>query len=235
MKRKILLLAFAILAITTSAKADWRHFVWTYQYMTMPKGMTEFEFYQTTKLGDLDIWEYRIEVEHGITRRWDFSVYQIFKQSEDGILTWDAVQFRTRYRFGELGKSFLDPLLYLEYNRKLDSSKPNKLELKLILAKTTEKVNFAINPVYEFFFSPGIEHEVGLDVGVSIPLSPQLRMGLESTSRMEFENGDTEVGSYLGPTLSFASGKWWYTMGVAVGITDHTDDARIRFIMGVLL
>ena len=81
-----------------------------------------------------------------------------------------------------------------------------------------------MNPVYELFFSPGIEHEVCNDVGVSYSISPRIVMGLESTSRMEFEDGDSEVDSYFRPTNSFASGKWLYTMGTAIGITEHTSD-----------
>ena len=203
--------------------------------MTMPKAATELEFYQTTKLSDLDSWEYRIEVEHGITDRFDFSVYQIFQQKENSAFKWDAVQFRARYRIGEVGQYFMDPLLYFEFNRKLDSKKPNKFEAKLILAKTSNRFNFAINPVYEIFFAPGTQHEIGLDMGFSYELNPKFILGVESTSRMEFEEDETDIGSYFGPTISFASGKWWYTLGTAFGLTDESDDAQVRFIMGIEL
>jgi hypothetical protein len=198
----------------------------------MPKGMTELEFYQTTRIADSDSWEYRIEVEQGLTDRWDFSVYQIFSQKEDDAFKWDAVQFRTRYRFGEVGKYFMDPLIYLEYRRKLDFGEPNKAEAKLILAKQIDAVNLAINPVYELFFGPEVEHEVGMDIGVSYEVSPKFVMGVETTSRMEFEDSETEIGSYLGPTVSISSGQWWYTFGAGFGITEDSDDVRVRFIMG---
>lgn len=213
--------------------ADRRNYVWTYQYMTMPPGETELEFYQTTKLKETDEWEYRIEVEHGITDRWDFSVYQIFKQTEMESLKWDAVQFRTRYRFGEEGRYFMDPLLYLEYNRKLDHTEPNKFEAKFILAKTIDRFNISVNPLYEYFFAPGTEHEAGLDMGISYEFDPRFTLGLESTSRIEFKSGRDEKKSYIGPTVSFASGRWWYTLGGAVGLNDESGDGKIRFIMGV--
>jgi len=60
---------FLLLACTANALADRRNYVWTYQYRTMPKEGTEFEFYQTTKLSNPDSWEYRIELEHGLTNR----------------------------------------------------------------------------------------------------------------------------------------------------------------------
>jgi hypothetical protein len=231
-KKTILILLLAFI-VSSSAYADRRNYVWTYQYMTMPAGATELEFYQTTKLRQVDEWEFRFEVEQGLTDRWDISIYQIFTQPEGGDFSWNAVQLRTRYRLAEEGVYPLDPLIYLEYNRKTDLKSPNKMEAKLILAKSVSQFNLAINPVYELFFGPGVEHELGLDVGISWQFHPVFVAGLESTSRFEFEDGETETSSYLGPTVSFASGNWWYSAGVAFGITDESDDARIRFLMGV--
>jgi hypothetical protein len=231
--RGFLVIALALIAITPSAvRADRRSYVWTYQYMTMPQGNTELEFYQTTKLKATDEWEYRFEVETGLTDRWDMSVYQIFKQPENGDFKWDAVQLRTRYRLGEEGFWPVDPLLYLEYNRKIDLKRPNKFEAKLILARTSHRFNVAVNPVYEFFWAPGSEHEIGLDAGLSLEFSPRFIAGLESVSRQVLKDG-ADFKSYLGPTLSIASGKWWYSAGVVFGITDASDDARVRFLMGI--
>ncbi len=232
MKRTVLLMLFLTVCFASASRADRRSYVWTYQYMTMPEGQTEIEFYQTTKLKTVDEWEYRVEVETGISDRWDVSVYQIFKQVEGDDFKWDAVQFRTRYRLGEEGLWFVDPLLYFEYNRKLDLKKPNKLEAKLILAKTNGKLNVSANPIYEFFFAPGTEHELGLDAGISWEFHPRIIAGIESVSRQVLED-DADFKSYLGPTISFASGKWWYSIGVAFGVTDASDDARIRFLMGI--
>jgi hypothetical protein len=233
MRFRTVIFGLLILFLCTNAYADRRNYVWTYQYVTMPKGQGELEFYQTTKLNETDSWEYRLEVEQGLTDHWDISVYQIFKQDEGESFKWDAVQLRTRYRIGEEGMYFLDPLLYFEYNRKTDLKKPNKLEAKVILAKTVEKFNLAINPVYEYFFAPGSEHEIGLDVGMSWQFHPVFTAGIESTTRIEFEDDETETSSYMGPTVSLAHGGWWYTLGVAFGLNDESDDARVRFLMGI--
>lgn len=232
MKKATIVLLLLVAVIASSAHADRRSYVWTYQYMTMPEGETEIEFYQTTKLKATDEWEYRVEVETGMTDRWDFSVYQIFKQVEGDDLTWDAVQFRTRYRLGESGMWPVDPLIYLEYNRKVDLKKPNKFEGKLILAKQEGKLNISANPLYELFFAPGTEHEIGLDAGMSWEFHPRFVAGIESVSRQVLEDG-ADFKSYLGPTVSIASGRWWYSMGVVFGITDASDDARVRFLMGI--
>lgn len=232
---RFITIVFLILSVVASSFADRRNYVWTYQYTTLPQDFTELEFYQTTKVGAIDKWEYRIEVEQGITDHFDISIYQIFTQNEGESLKWNAVQFRSRYRFGEQGEYLVDPLLYFEYNRKLDLDAPHKLEGKLILAKTLGRLNVALNPVYEIFFNPGTEHELGLDGGLSWQFSPHFIAGLETTSRLEFEDGEQKVGSYLGPTVSLASGKWWYAAGAAFGLTAHSDDVRVRFIMGIEL
>ena len=235
MSKQVLYISVFIFVLISSTFADRRSYVWTYQYMTLPEGSTELEFYQTTKLSLFDTWEYRIEVEHGVTDHFDFSVYQIFNQKEGDAFRWDAVQFRARYRFGEVGQYLLDPLIYIEYNRKLDLTEPNKIESKLILAKNINKTNISFNPVYEFFFAPGTEHELGLDIGLSYEFNPKFILGIESTSRFEVEDNNTKTGSYLGPTMSFASGNWWYTIGTGFGVTEESDDARVRFLMGIQL
>lgn len=233
MRNRLIIAVLIMCATYEICVADRRSYVWTYQYLTMPKGETEMELYQTTKLNVKDEWEFRLEIEHGLTNNWDFSIYQIFKQQEGKAFLWDAVQARTRYRLGEEGLWLVDPLLYLEYNRKIDLKAPNKLEAKLILAKTASQFNLALNPVYNYYFAPGSKHELGLDAGTSWEFHPAVSVGAESTTRTKFEDGESETSSYLGPTISLASGKWWYSIGVALGITDRSDDARVRFLMGV--
>lgn len=237
MLKKLMILTITTLFICPNLMADRRKYVWTYQYATIAPGAAELELYQTTKIAETDSWEYRLEIEHGLTPRWDVSVYQIFTQKENEPFKWDAFQIRTRYRLAEQGRFSLDPLIYLEYNRKLDLKKQNKLEAKLILGKDLEKVNVAFNPVYEFFWAPGDPiHEIGLDVGLSYEPSFKYAIGIESTSRTKYiKNSERVNSSYLGPTFSFASGPVYYTVGYAWGLTDGSDDARVRFIMGVNL
>ena len=138
---------------------------------------------------------------------------------------------------GRAGKVKFDPVLYLEYNRKVDLSKQNKLEGKLLLAEDFNKVNLAINPVYEFFWAPGDPiHEFGLDVGLAYELTYKFTIALESTSRYEIlKDEDNETSSYFGPTISFATGSVYYTAGYAWGLTDDSNDARVRFILGAHL
>lgn len=236
LKKIAVILLTGVLVIPT-AKADRRKYAWAYQSVTIAPGVAELEFYQTTKLNEVDSWEYRIEIEHGLTSRWDLSIYEIFAQTEGESLKWDAFQIRTRYRLAAPGAYFLDPLFYLEYHRKVDLKKQNKLEVKLILGKNISQVNIAINPVYEFFWAPGDPvHEFGLDIGLSYEVSYQLSFGIETSSRVKvLKDANDKTGSYLGPTISFATGPLFYTVGYGRGLTDDSDNARVRLLIGVEL
>jgi len=221
-------------SVCTASHADWRNYVWTYQYMTMPKGHTEVEFYHTIKFDAVDSWEYRIELEHGITDHLDIALYQIFKQTEGGSFGWDAVQFRTRYRFGERDAWFVNPLLYLEYNRPLSTARPNKAEVKAIVDKNIGTFNVAVNPLYELFFMPGIKHEIGVDVAASYRfLHERLGVGAEMSNRTEFEDGEAEVQNYVGPTFSYKAGTLFATIGVQFGVSEAASAVRGRSIIGL--
>ena len=237
MFQRMLLVILVFAVVASSAHADRRKYVWTYAYGTVPQGESELELYQTTKVSELNTWEFRAELEHGLTDNLDFAVYQIFVQKEGESLKWDAFQIRARYKLAPPGTFLMDPLFYIEYNRKVDPTKQNKLEAKIVLSRNINRLNLSINPVYEFFFAPGDPvHEAGLDVGVSWEFTYALSLGVESTSRVKYINGVAgPEKSYFGPTLSFAPGKMFYTIGFAKGMTDESDDARVRFLMGIEL
>ncbi len=228
---------FCVVALVSNVRADRRQFVWTYEpILQVPDGV-DLEFYQTTRIDQTDNWEYRIEVEHGLNHNWDISIYQIFAQAEGGSFKWDAFQVRTRLRLSEVGMTPFDPVLYLEYRRKINLKEQNKFEVKLLMGTSANQFIFAVNPVYEFFWAPGDPiHEVGIDAGLAYAPSYLISIGVESTTRHELlKFVDDETSSYLGPTISLASGPIWYSFGYAWGLNDNSDDARARFIMGVQL
>ncbi|MGH8016463.1 MAG: hypothetical protein ACREBV_09745 [Candidatus Zixiibacteriota bacterium] len=234
---KWILCTLLTITIYSNASADRRRFVWTYEPILQVPGGADLEFYQTTRIDLTDSWEYRIEIEHGLSNRWDFSVYQIFAQKEGESFKWDAFQLRTRYRISEIETVPFDPVLYLEYRRKVNSKEQNKFEGKLLLGKTFSQVSLAVNPVYEFFWAPGDPfHEIGIDVGLAYSPSYRISIGVESTTRHEFVKSSVdETSSYFGPVVSLASGPIWYSAGYVWGLNDDSEQARARFLMGVQL
>lgn len=224
-----------VMCISSKAFADRRSYVWTYEYQTMPKGMAEIEYYLTTKVPDtaksnINTWEHQVELEYGITDRWDISLYQIFKQTNTASSSkfeYNGFKIRTRYRFGEKGKYFIDPELYLEYIRNDDLSKPNIFEGKLILAKDLGKFNIAYNQILkqELEYDGETEHEYAF--GASYEISPKIRLGLES-------KGNYTKDKYsLGPTVSLATEDFWVSLGVLSALNERTDDVQARMIIGI--
>lgn len=241
MFQKMLLLALAIMIAVPSVHADRRKYVWTYQTTTMAPDAKEFEFYTTGAENgtSADNWEYKVEVEQGITSKFDIGIYQIFTQTEGASLKWDAFQFRGRYRLGLPGEVIFDPVLYVEYRRKLEhKAGQNKLEGKLLVGKDIEKINISANPVIEYMWAKDefSYTEVGFDGGISYAPSFRFSIGLETTTRQYYYKDPDKNNKYktsFGPTVSFASGDSYYSFGVAWGMNDEADDAQFRFIMGI--
>lgn len=230
-----LYVVLSVVAITVSGLfADLRHFVWTYEYMTMHKGKTELELYQTLQWAVPKRSELKLELEHGITDRLDVALYQVLKQTQGSVLVWSAMQLRFRYRFAERGTLPVNPEIYFEYARSLTAD-DNKFESKIILDKSLGPVIIALNPVYELVLgADDPEHELGVDAGVSVATCGAVSLGVESTTRIEV--GDDEAGtvSYIGPTVAFRSGNLWAATGLGAGISDNADKMKVRLIVGVL-
>ena len=220
---------------TLNAYADRRSYVWTYEYMTMPKGTKEIEYYLTTKMKDtsspdINTISHYLEFEYGITDHWDIALYQRIKQDnkkDETDLTYDGFKIRTRYRIGEKGQFFLDPLLYLEYIRDEDFSKPNIVEAKLILAKDIGNLNFAYNQIVkqEVESNGKAEHEYAF--GVSYNPNHRFGFGLESKGNY------TDGKYYVGPTISFVVKRIWFAFGVVHGLNSKSDDLQMRMIFGI--
>ena len=217
--------------------ADKRSYVWTYEYMTMLKGKVEAEYYLTPKVPDWDktsvnSWEHQLEMEYGISDRWDISGYLQFKQKntkDKSTFDYEGFKLRTRYRFGEKNQYPLDTLLYLEYKRPSDLTKPNVFEGKVIFAKDIGKLNLAYNQIIEIKtdMEEKVEHEYA--AGMSYEIFPRFRLGVESKGNY------TESKYYVGPTIATTLGnRAWIALGAGFGVTKKSDDLQARLIVGVL-
>lgn len=218
---------------TKEVYADRRIYVWTYEYMTMPAGLAEIEYYNTVQLPDkghaeVNTWQHWLEIEYGLTNYWDISLYQQFKQTNktnNASFEYDGFKLRTRYRLGEMGDYLFDPLIYLEYIRSDDLSKPGILEGKLILAKDMGRFNMSANLILEKELSGSSETELGYAAGTSFELSPSLKIGLES------KGGEQKY--YLGPVIALSANKLWLSFSTILGLTAESDDLQARMIMGL--
>ena len=237
MKTRILVLSlvFTALAFVQGTFADRRGMVWTYEYMTMPKGVFEVEYYLTEKQPNIkkatpNTWDHWLELEYGITDHWDVAVYQQFKQSNmesKSTFEYDGFKFRTRYRFAEKDKWPLDTLLYFEYIREADFKEPNILEGKVILAKDIGKFTLAYNQILKQELDSDAKTEHEYASGVTYALTPHVKFGVETKGNY------TESKYYIGPTVSYAAGRFWTALGALGGLTEESDDFQVRLIAGV--
>jgi hypothetical protein len=212
--------------------ADWRSYVWTYEYQTVERGGAEFETYLTLstpdddRMRDITTTEHQLELEVGMTERFDFAIYQVFKQPPGGALEYDEYKLRGRYRFGEKGSFVFNPLAYFEYIGKPDFS-AHEFELKLILARDFGRFNFSANPQAEFSLEEDDwEMKSGYAAGLSYRLTDLLKVGLESKG-----SGNDY---YLGPVISHGRHDLWATLGAAFAIS-HIEDNRPKFQVRLLL
>lgn len=226
---------FIIFGMSGDSMADWRSYVWTYEYSTMPKGAHEIEYYLTLKVpdrsrSDINTWQHWLELEYGITDRWDAAMYQMWKKTNtaaSSTFDYDGFKVRTRYRFGEQGENFIDTELYLEYIRDNDLSEPSVGEAKLILAKDFGNFNISYNQIIERNLEREGKTNYEYVIGASYALLPDFKLGIES-------KGSYSGREYaIGPTISWVGSKFWVSLGGVFGLNQRAADAETRMIIGI--
>ncbi|HUQ07268.1 MAG TPA: hypothetical protein VM261_32475 [Kofleriaceae bacterium] len=247
--RRLRLTLFAVVLLWPAlAAADRRSFTRTYEYMTMPRGETEVEVYTTQSQATFDddspeAFELQLEIEHGITDRWDVSLYHVFDQSTgNGTVTdpgepfhFSEMKLRTRYRFSERGELPVDPVAYLEAVKVFGGS-VYEVEAKAILARDFGMVTVALNPIVELVFGgdvPEPEVELGWAAGVTYEARPTLKIGAETWGGFEAEAID-EAAASAGPSVSWApSSSFWIATTVGFGLNDSADRFSVRGLLGM--
>lgn len=235
-----------VAAMTTLAHADRRAFTRTYEYLTMPQGQTEVEIYSTQSRSTFDgatspqSFNLQLEIEHGITDRWDVSLYHVFTQASDGMgnstgLGFSEVKLRTRYRFAERGELPVDLLAYGEVIKEFGASVYG-IEGKAIIARDLGKATIAANLIAETEFGGDVDEtevELGWAAGVTYEVSPRWKVGAETWGDFEAEHPD-ELSASAGPVLSWApSPLLWVTTTAGFGVTDEADAFSVRAILGL--
>jgi hypothetical protein len=216
----------------------------------MPRGETEVELYTTQSRATFDdgspqSFQMMLEIEHGLTERWDVSLYHVFEQSSgDGTVMdpgepfhFAEMKLRTRYRFAERGELPVNPVAYLEAVKVFGTS-VYEVEAKAILARDFGSLSVAVNPVFELIFGgdvPETEVELGWAAGVTYEVSPKLKVGAETWGGFEVEAID-EVGISAGPTLSWAPApSFWLATTAGFGLNDNADRFSVRGLIGMHL
>ena len=235
MKFKFIIMVFAIgVFYSYNSRADHRSYVWTYEYQVLGPGEAEFEQYTTFSSPDIDSFktmgstELNFELEVGMNKRFDFAIYQVFRQNAGESLKYDGFKLRGRYKFFDKGEFFVNPLIYVEYKGNQSFSE-HEFETKLILGKDFGNFNISLNPYFELA-KEGEEWEFKPKYAVGISYHPAelFLFGMEAI-------GD-KSGNYFGPTISHGSPRIWVSLGslFKLGKIDiGNPEFRIRMILGV--
>jgi len=223
-------LSIICLLLSAAAEADQKSYVWTVEYLTLPKGGFEAEYSLTAKTSDFHEsgttgYEHQVEIEYGITDHWDAAMYQIAAQAAGESLEYAGMKIESRYRFGERGRYIVDPLLYLEY--KMDVHGEDSIEAKLVLAKDIGNLNIAYNQIIEAELGRGSEIEHEYAAAVSYAVHNSVRIAVET------KGSYSEREYAIGPTISWVQGRFWATLGAVFGLNSRTDDMQLRFIVGI--
>jgi len=236
MKKLNYVILFIFILSATDMLADHRNFVWTYQYMTMEPGKTEFELYHTLSATDPSHFEttgsneLNMEFEIGMTPHFDFAIYQVFQAANDGKINYGGFKLRSRYKIGNKNDFWLDPLIYLEYSANANFTE-QEIEPKLILAKDIGNFKFSFNPYLSIEKGKGEwEFEPNYAFGACYEVSKLFGIGLEAKGNKD--------GNYIGPTISHGSEKAWFSFSVvhSIGTPEATHPKlQARLILGLEL
>jgi hypothetical protein len=233
-------LVAALALLPAAARADRRYYGETYTAQTAPRGSLDLELWSTfhdrPREGGLHVWRHQVELETGITDRWDVALYNVARQVEGKALEYEAVKVESRYRLAEPGRWFVDPVVYLEVQKAFVEDRPLSVEEKLILSKDLGRLNLAVNLAAEQEFAGGeVEHEGSWAAGSSWELVPAFRVGAEAfgSVKKEDEGGKDALRSeaYVGPAISVAWRRTWLVLAAGAGLTDASERVRARAVV----
>jgi hypothetical protein len=235
------LAALALALAPAPARADRRYYGETYTAQTAPRGSLDLELWSTLHQaprgsGGPDVWRHQLELETGITDRWDVALYNIARKVDGQQLEYEALKVETRYKLAEPGHWFVDPVLYFEAVKTFVDEKPWSIEEKIILSKDLGRLNLAVNLAAEQEFEGGhVNHDFDWATGASWEIVPAFRVGAEAfgeVARDVVEGGGVKVESsaWAGPAVSIAWGRAWLVLAAGFALNDVSEALRARAI-----
>jgi hypothetical protein len=260
MKLKVIIkfTAAATLALSLAsapARADRRAYATTYEAVTAPKGELDVEMWSSyARDGELldgppsKGLRNMLELEYGITDRWDMALYNLLDTTSDSADTgYAGAKLETRYRLLPAGSWILDPIIYFEFQLLRHGDAREKFETKLILARDQGPWNVSFNLAVEAehlaealpagSWVPETEYALGASRELG---GPALKAGLEMFGKAEKDPGqNVAVFLWTGPALSWATRfdaamhGLWVTVGAGHGLTSESDSWYGRAIVGL--
>ena len=241
----------AIGLLGSDALADRRAYGVTYEAVTAPRGELDVEVWSTiAPKGEVDGGpssrglRQMIELEYGITDRWDMALYNMLDviTSGDTESGYAGLKLETRYRPSDRGEWPIDPVFYLEFQQLFRGDARQKYEAKLIVAKDVGSLNFAANLAVEEerTTEPAWNTEVEYAAGTSYAVTPAWSLGAEVFGKAEKDGmGGIHNRSWAGPAISWAHGGrgslagLWVTLAGGAGLGGDADAYYARAVIGL--
>lgn len=213
----------SLLSVAASARANERHFTYSYESGVLPSGTRELEVWTTYRRGRSDYYsglDHRVEYEVGLGRGLQTAFYINF----GGVAETQAngeVASRFEYRGissewkWRLLDSVADPLGLALYGELELNNTEVEIETKAILDKRLGNFLFVGNLVaINEWVREGAEteHEIKteLDVGAAYFVLPNVSLGLESRTDNEIVEGEQKfMAESVGPVFAYAQDNWW--------------------------
>lgn len=245
-----LLLLLAAAAAPGRADADRRAYGHTYEAVTAPRGEVDVELWTTyARAGEIGGGpasrglRQMLELEYGVTDRWDVALYNMFDLIEGGDTEsgYAGAKLETRFRPTHRGEWIVDPVLYLEAAQLTRGDASHAVEAKLIVAKDLGPWNVATNVAVETeHLRDGTLHpELEYAAGASYQGDPGVSVGVEAFGKVEREDGELEHYAWAGPAVSVAGARdgkgpgMWLTLSGGVRLGDEGDPYYGRVIVGL--
>jgi len=228
------------LFIFNRARADGRLFTYTYEADVPPKGEIEVEQWLTHRRGHKDgvfsAWDFREELEYGLTDHLTTALYLNFGSTHEGVrgvVDKDKFEFKgvsSEWKY-QLLNPRTKPLGVLVYGEATYNGQEVGLEEKLVIQKNLgDKWTVALNATLEQeweFESTGMERELVLELtgGISCKLSQHWAIGLEGRNVRTFPDFDSEKTSawFVGPALHYGASNWWATLTLLPQVAGRPD------------
>lgn len=230
--RLSLLLAVGVaLLVPVEARANERHFTYTYESAVLPEGAKELEVWSTARIGKPDYFvrfDERLEFEAGVTDNLMTALYlnltSIAADVGDERITdteFAGVSSEWKLKLSDPVADGLGVALYGEL-----TAAPTELEVeaKLILDKQIGNMLLAANLVLanetEFEKTPDEEEveqeqEIEVDLAIAWFLRPGLSAGLEVRNHNEIHGGEHEHSAlFAGPVFGYATDSWWLALTI---------------------
>ena len=231
----------------STATASERRFVYSYEATTAPKGLLEVEQWFTFKdYEDRQRYEFRTEVEYGVTDRFQLGLYLSdwrYTDNDDGTdkAEWRTAGLEAIYSLTDPNKDFIGSAVYGEV---LVGPEKFALEGKLLLQKNFGPLalvyNFVLEAEWEGESLRDLDERVGVienSLGVSYQVNPSFFIGAEALHEVEFEDWEDAGDNvfYAGPNVSFRQGNFFATAAglFQLGDVEGEPDTQVRLILGL--